>query len=62
MTVEFYQTRAGRRFYEATLPDLVRELKRLADAAERIATSLEKNDGTATKPTPAPAPSPSPKP
>ena len=62
MSTEFYQTRAGRRFYEATLPDLVREVKRLADAAERIATSLEEDDGIATKPTPAPAPAPSPKP
>lgn len=31
----FYQTRAGRTFYEKTLPELVEQIRRLADAVER---------------------------
>lgn len=29
--VPFYQTRAGRQFYEVTVPELVRQLTRLND-------------------------------
>lgn len=32
----FYQTRAGRTFYERTLPELVEQIRRLADAVERL--------------------------
>ena len=34
--VEFYQTRAGRTYYEKTLPDLVEQLRRLAEALEKL--------------------------
>ena len=34
--VPFYQTRAGRTIYEKTLPELVKEIRRLADAVERL--------------------------
>jgi hypothetical protein len=33
----FRQTRMGQAFYERTMPALVRELARLADAMERLA-------------------------
>ena len=36
---EFFETRMGHRFYEHTLPELVRQVSRLADALERIADS-----------------------
>ena len=29
--VQFYQTRAGRQYYEVTMPELVRQLHRLND-------------------------------
>ena len=34
---EFHKTRTGRQFFERTLPDLVRQVERLADAMERSA-------------------------
>lgn len=43
--VPFYQTRAGRTFYEKTLPELVEQIRRLADAVER----LEERIGTKRK-------------
>ena len=36
MSIEFYNTQAGRRFYDGVLP-------RIADALERIADSLEED-------------------
>ena len=36
---EFHETRMGVRFYESTLPELVRQIERLADAVERLADS-----------------------
>jgi hypothetical protein len=38
---EFHETRAGRTFYEHTLPELVRQLARLADAVERVIEKLD---------------------
>jgi hypothetical protein len=35
----FHATRMGARFYEHTLPELVRHVARLADAVERLANS-----------------------
>ena len=35
----FHSTRMGARFYEHTLPELVRQVARLADAVERLANS-----------------------
>ncbi len=34
--LEFYQTRAGRTYYEKTLPELVEQLRRLADAVDKL--------------------------
>ena len=34
--IPFHSTRMGQRFYEATLPELVRELKRLNQNLERL--------------------------
>ena len=39
--VEFYQTRAGRTYYEKTLSELVEQVRRLADAVERLVAQLE---------------------
>ena len=33
---EFYNTRAGRTYYEKTLPELVEQLRRLAEAMEKL--------------------------
>jgi hypothetical protein len=41
MSLEFFQTGYGRRFFEAQLPDLIKQTSRLAEAAERIAAALE---------------------
>jgi hypothetical protein len=38
---EFFQTGMGRRYYESTLPALVKEMERLANAAERLVALLE---------------------
>jgi len=32
--MEFHETRMGKRFYEYDFPQMVRELKRIADAME----------------------------
>jgi hypothetical protein len=37
MAPEFHETRMGRQFYERTLPELVRQVERLADSAEHLA-------------------------
>lgn len=34
--IEFHQTRAGRTYYEKTLPELVEQVRRLADAVEKL--------------------------
>ena len=36
---EFFEIAMGRRFYEHTVPELVRQLARLNDALERIAAN-----------------------
>jgi hypothetical protein len=33
---EFYNTRAGRTYYDKTLPELVEQLRRLAEAVEKL--------------------------
>jgi hypothetical protein len=45
--VQFYQTRAGRQYYEVTMPELVRQLHRLNDLlalAVEIADRKAKED------------------
>jgi len=39
--VQFFQTRMGHRFYESTLPELVRQLARLNDLLERLVARIE---------------------
>jgi hypothetical protein len=46
---EFFETRMGQRFYEHTLPELVRQVTRLADALERIADSHVRAGSTQTE-------------
>ena len=48
--VPFYLTRMGARFYEHTLPELVRQITRLADALERIADTVSVNSERAGEP------------
>ncbi len=38
----FFQTRMGRTFYEATMPELVRQLTRLNELLERLADHLDR--------------------
>ncbi len=38
---EFFQTPMGKRFYEHTLPELVKQLGRLADLGERALPLVE---------------------
>jgi len=37
---EFYETKAGRQFYDRTMPELVRQLQRLNDLLERLVERL----------------------
>lgn len=39
--IQFFQTRMGQRFYESTMPELVRQITRLNDLLERIVKLLE---------------------
>jgi len=34
--IQFFQTRMGQRFYESTLPELVRQITRLNDLLEQL--------------------------
>jgi hypothetical protein len=42
---EFHETRAGRTFYEHTLPELVRQVERLATAVEQLLAEMRAKDG-----------------
>jgi hypothetical protein len=39
---EFWQTPMGRTYYEATLPELIKAVNRLAKSMDRLADVLEK--------------------
>lgn len=39
--IQFFQTRMGQRFYESTLPELVRQLTRLNDLLARLVAAGE---------------------
>ncbi len=41
---QFFQTRMGRQYYEATVPNLVRQIARLNDLLERLVERLEKGE------------------
>ena len=49
--LDFYRTVAGRRYYEQTLPELVRHLGRIADLLERNLTRLERLERHEAQPT-----------
>jgi len=40
--IPFYRTQMGQRFYEGTVPSLVRELSRLNANLERLVTTAER--------------------
>lgn len=40
MSIQFFQTGMGKRFYEHTMPELVRQLARLNDNLERLIERL----------------------
>jgi hypothetical protein len=53
--IPFYRTQIGHRFYEATVPSLVRELARLNDNLERLLAVVER-EPTSEGPKPEAAP------
>ena len=53
--VPFYRTQMGHRFFEATVPGVVRELARLNDNLERLSRVLER-DPRSPEPPPPPRP------
>lgn len=38
----FFETRMGRKFYEADVPRLIKVLERIADALDRVAAKKER--------------------
>lgn len=48
--MHFYLTKAGRLYYDVTLPELVKQITRLADALERSADTGSVNDERADEP------------
>jgi hypothetical protein len=44
----FFQTEMGKRFYEGTLPELVKQLRRIGDGLDRLNRNLESQAGTTT--------------
>jgi len=57
MSSDFFRTRMGQTFYEATMPSLVRELARLNQNLERLVALVEKREAKPAEPVPAePAP------
>jgi hypothetical protein len=42
---EFFQTRMGHTFYESTMPNLVKQLKRLNDNLEKLVKTQEDKTG-----------------
>ena len=41
MSVEFFQTRMGRQFYEGTMPEIAKQLARLNDLLERLTEQMK---------------------
>ncbi len=42
---QFFQTRMGRQFYEATMPNLVKQLARLNELLQRLVERMEREEG-----------------
>lgn len=57
---DFFRTAMGHRFYESTMPSLVRELARLNTNLERLLAVIEK-DAQPEEHDPAPSPSKEPR-
>jgi len=53
MSSDFFRTRMGQTFYEATMPSLVRELARLNQNLERLVALAEKGEAKLAEPVPA---------
>lgn len=51
--IEFFRTPMGQRFFEATMPSLVRELARLNQNLERLVALVEKPTDKPAEPAPA---------
>ncbi len=58
---EFFRTQMGHRFYESTMPSLVRELARLNVNLERLLAIVEREPENPDEGEPAPAPSKEPR-
>ncbi|NVJ27519.1 hypothetical protein HUW62_40535 [Myxococcus sp. AM011] len=56
----FFQTQMGHRFYEGTMPQLVRELRRLNDSLERLVAVAEQLSGPKQSSSAEPVPPPTP--
>ena len=52
MSSDFFRTRMGQMFYEATMPSLVRELARLNQNLERLVALAEKREAKPSEPVP----------
>jgi hypothetical protein len=46
MSGDFYRTGMGHKFYEGTMPELVRQLRRLNDNLEALRATLTKAEGS----------------
>ena len=46
--VQFFQTRMGKVFYEATMPNLVKQLERLNELLERLLNKRQENPSDRT--------------
>ncbi len=44
MGPQFFQTPMGRRYYEHTLPELAKQIERVADALEALLARLARKD------------------
>ena len=58
---EFFRTQMGHRFYESTMPSLVRELARLNANLERLLAVVERETEKPDEGEPTPAPSKEPR-
>jgi hypothetical protein len=58
---DFFRTQMGHRFYESTMPSLVRELARLNANLERLLAVVEREPENPDQGEPSPAPSKEPR-